>query len=188
MSEANGEDVVLDDWAKSKTKAILESMIIKGEIPDDDWPPARVYELKDEFKNTHYKRQFVSGLRRLRNEIKVRKVRVNFDRQAIDHDRRLYPAATITQQGFLRWPGSEAQRLMKQDVDNEVNWNMTPKQLYDSRPEFGNHRKRGITTHVRAATRYEGHCACSAAILQRKPRLLSNCPTISITTSKSYLN
>jgi hypothetical protein len=29
MSEANGEDVVLDDWAKSKTKAILESMIIK---------------------------------------------------------------------------------------------------------------------------------------------------------------
>ena len=53
MSEANGEDVVLDDWAKSKTKAILESMIIKGEIPVDDWPPARVYELKDEFKNTH---------------------------------------------------------------------------------------------------------------------------------------
>jgi hypothetical protein len=42
MSEANGEDVVLDNWAKSKTKAILESMTIKGEIPDDDWPPARV--------------------------------------------------------------------------------------------------------------------------------------------------
>ena len=52
MSEANGEDVVLDDWAKSKTKAILESMIIKGEIPEDDWPPAHVYELKDEF-NKH---------------------------------------------------------------------------------------------------------------------------------------
>jgi pyruvate/2-oxoglutarate dehydrogenase complex dihydrolipoamide acyltransferase (E2) component len=136
MSEANGEDVVLDDWAKSKTKAILESMIIKGEIPVDDWPPARVYELKDEFKNMHYKRQFVSGLRRLRNEITERKVRVNFDRQAIDHDRRLYPAATITQQGFLRWPGSEAQRLMKQDVDTEVYLNMTPKELYDSRPEY----------------------------------------------------
>jgi hypothetical protein len=58
MSEANGEDVVLDDWAKSKTKAILESMIIKGEIPDDDWPPACVYELKDELKKTHYKRNF----------------------------------------------------------------------------------------------------------------------------------
>jgi hypothetical protein len=39
MSEANGEDLVLDDWAKSKTKAILESMIIKGEIPEEDWPP-----------------------------------------------------------------------------------------------------------------------------------------------------
>jgi hypothetical protein len=63
MSEANGEDVVLDDWAKSKTKAILESMIIKGEIPEEDWPPASVYKLKDEFKKTHYKRQFVSGLR-----------------------------------------------------------------------------------------------------------------------------
>ncbi len=136
MSEANGEDVVLDDWAKSKTKAILESMIIKGEIPEEDWPPASVYELKDEFKKTHYKRQFVSGLRRLRKEIKMRKVRVNFDRQAIDHDRRLYPAAAITQQGFPRWPGSEAQRLMKQDVDNEVYWNITPKQLYDSRPEY----------------------------------------------------
>ena len=66
----------------------------------------------------------------------MRKVRVNFDRQAIDHDRRLYPAAAITQQGFPRWPGSEAQRLMKQDVDNEVYWNITPKQLYDSRPEY----------------------------------------------------
>jgi hypothetical protein len=39
MPEANGEDVVLDDWAKSKTKAILESMILKGEIPEKDWPP-----------------------------------------------------------------------------------------------------------------------------------------------------
>jgi hypothetical protein len=65
MSEANGEDVVLDDWAKSKTKAILESMIMKGEIPEEDWPPASVYELKDEFKKTHYKGQFVSGLRRV---------------------------------------------------------------------------------------------------------------------------
>jgi hypothetical protein len=63
MSEANGEDSVLDDWAKSKTKAILESMIIKGEIPEEDWLQlASVYELKDEFKKTHYKRQFVSGL------------------------------------------------------------------------------------------------------------------------------
>jgi hypothetical protein len=42
MSEANGEDVVLDDWAKSKTQAILESMIIKGKIPEDDWPPHRM--------------------------------------------------------------------------------------------------------------------------------------------------
>jgi hypothetical protein len=112
-------------------------MIIKGEIPEEDWPPASVYELKDnEFKKTHYKRQFVSGLRRLRKEIKMREVRVNFDRQAMDHDRCLYPAAAITQQGFPRWPGSEAQRLMKQDVDNEVYWNITPKQLYDSRPEY----------------------------------------------------
>ena len=133
LSEANGEDVVLDDWARSrsKTKAILESMIIKGEIPDDNWPPARVYELKHEFKKTHYKRLFVSGLRRLRKEIKMRKVRVNFDRQAIDHDRRLYPAATITQQGFPRWPGSEAHRFMKQDIKNEVHWRMTPAQFYE---------------------------------------------------------
>jgi hypothetical protein len=102
MYEANnGEDVVLDDWAnKSKTKAILESMIIKGEIPEDNWPPACVDKFKDEFKKTHYKHQSVSGLRRLWNEIKMRKVRVNFDRQTIDHDRLLYPTATITQQGF----------------------------------------------------------------------------------------
>jgi hypothetical protein len=84
MSEANGEDVVLHDWAKSKTKVILESMIIKGEIPEEDWLPACVYELRDEFKKTHYKCQFVSGLRRLKNEIKMSKMRVNFDCQAID--------------------------------------------------------------------------------------------------------
>jgi hypothetical protein len=136
MSKANGEDAVLDDWAKSKTKAILESMIIKREMPEDDWPPARVYELKDEFKKTHYRHQFVSGLRRLRNEIKMCKVGVNFDHQAIDHDRRLYRAATITQQGCPRWPGSEAQPVMKQDVNNQVHLNMTPKQFYESRPEY----------------------------------------------------
>ncbi len=66
----------------------------------------------------------------------MRKVRVNFDRQAIDHNRRLYPAAAITQQGFPRWPGSEAQRVMKQDVNNQVHLNMIPKQLYESRPEY----------------------------------------------------
>jgi hypothetical protein len=45
---------VLDDLTKWKTKAMLESIILKGEIPDDDWPPAPVYELKDEFKKMHY--------------------------------------------------------------------------------------------------------------------------------------
>jgi hypothetical protein len=50
-------------------------------------------------------------LRRLRNEIKVRKVRVNFDRQAIAHERRLSPAAPIIQHGFPRCRPCNGARL-----------------------------------------------------------------------------
>ena len=55
---------------------------------------------------------------------------VERDRQALAHDRAIYPIDTAH-----RWEGSEAQRLLLHDMDRLKHMMMKPKKLYMSRSE-----------------------------------------------------
>jgi hypothetical protein len=46
------------------------------------------------------------------------------------------PVAATTPQGYPRWDGSDAQRLLRHDIDKKRNEEYTPSQLRDKRPEY----------------------------------------------------
>ena len=58
------------------------------------------------------------------------------DEEALIHDRKLYPQTTHNSLNLPNWNGSEAQRLLKVDMDNKVNVSLKPKELYESRLEY----------------------------------------------------
>ena len=52
------------------------------------------------------------------------------DAIAYAHDRVLYPTPTHNPNGILRWEGSDAETLLRADVEAGVHNAMTPKQMY----------------------------------------------------------
>jgi hypothetical protein len=59
-----------------------------------------------------------------------------FDTAAMAHDRLLFPVPTHNHRGEPWWPGSEAQRLLALDVDDNKHITMKPRQLYNTRAEY----------------------------------------------------
>jgi hypothetical protein len=58
------------------------------------------------------------------------------DAIAYAHDRVMYPTPIHNANGMLRWEGSEAETLLRTDVEAGVHNAMTPKQLCLSRPAY----------------------------------------------------
>jgi hypothetical protein len=114
-------------------KEILEPLLVSGEIPDS-MPPRQVYAMpqyKDIFEKVKYE-NFASNFYNLRNKVRKWKTRSEFDEKAYDHDIALYPTDTSK----LRWPGSEAEALLKQDVDDGKQKTMKPSQLRETQEAY----------------------------------------------------
>ena len=128
------------DWRKSEAKKILLQLIERGDIPSDgSMAPKVVWNAfclpRHEFVEFTYMR-FPSRLQSLWKSHNDRVLHTTGDSAALVHDRLLFPAATHNHRGEPRWEGSEAQRLLKLDVDEQNHETMTPIQLYRSRPEY----------------------------------------------------
>jgi hypothetical protein len=125
----------MTSWRNSDAKKLLLEWILEGRVAG--MKPKQVYALDDIFKPFKYD-NFVGNLNRLRKKVGTRLVLVEFDQAAFDHDQLLYPTSATTQRGYPRWPGHEAKRLLKEDIDEGKHETMTPLALYKTRPaEYG---------------------------------------------------
>ena len=59
---------------------------------------------------------------------------VDDDRAALAHDQLVRPRAANNPRGYPRWDGSEAERLLKIDVDGGEHQKMEPRKLRQKRP------------------------------------------------------
>jgi hypothetical protein len=55
---------------------------------------------------------------------------------AISHDRSIYPKEDANETGTVRWEGSEAERLLRLDMDAGKHESMAPRLLYEERSEY----------------------------------------------------
>jgi hypothetical protein len=129
----------LPKWGNSEAKEILQQDLLSGRIPFDgkEWTPQVVYDLPDrpQFRLYPYK-NFVTNLRNLRILIKGQTEYAASDVLALAHDRRIYPVASVDQQGAPRWEGSSAQTWLSTDIDDGKHLAMKPQMLHCTREEY----------------------------------------------------
>jgi hypothetical protein len=121
-------------WAKSKAKAILTSEILVGNVTkDSNWKD--VYYSFPEFQ-LYDKQSFCSNLKNLIKALTIKEERALFDQNAVQHDRNRHPRKEVTKRGVPFWDTSEASKLLKEDIDNEIPDAIGIDDLWNSRDEY----------------------------------------------------
>jgi hypothetical protein len=121
-------------WGKSEAKKTLLNDILKGIVKRGD-PPAEVWASREIFKQYDISR-FGPNFRRLVDWVDNARSRATADAAAVANDRDLHPASEISSRGYPRWNGSVAERLLKEDIDNDKLADMKPAELRESREEY----------------------------------------------------
>ena len=121
------------EWRNSAAKRQLECDLIKGDIPLDPrvMGPREIYHRRPIFKTFPYQ-QFRDRLRDMRKAIKDAG---NNDRFVADNNRH-FPTQTHDVKGKRRWGGSDAERLLDEDMLNGLHNTLKPKKLYLTRAEY----------------------------------------------------
>jgi hypothetical protein len=152
-------------WQNSEAKKLLEKDLISGTIPlySGEMEPKVVYAQRPEFAGFKYK-HFPNRLRALRRQIIEKKDLSMSDSAALPHDRRIHPKATHNHRGEPRWEGSEAERLLKLDIEEDKHKGMEPKDFYLSRTEYQDYPLGVFRKHIDQEER------CRKFISQRRAR------------------
>lgn len=114
------------DWKTSKAKLLVSQDIIDGLIPvegafDVEELFNAYYKNHEFFANFPFdKTRYNDRINRLRKAIGNLRHWSIADDAALKADRQIYPANSKNVRGQIRWVGSEAERLLKLDIDAEV--------------------------------------------------------------------
>ena len=121
------------NWGQSASKALLRADILRGLVTaSTDFKT--LYESHEEHKKWIYK-NWKDGLTRLINAVDRDRGRMQADTLAYGHDLSIVQRGR-TEAAEAAWHRSPAFRLLKQDVDNKKHEELTPQQLWESRPEY----------------------------------------------------
>jgi hypothetical protein len=117
-------------------KEILRQYIIDRKVTRA-MKSREVYEMRPEFQQYRFAR-FSDNLRNLFDVLERNDKRAEADAAALAHDRTIHPVGPETAKGcgYPRWEGSDAQRLLKMDIDAGRNKEFKPKELHKSRMEY----------------------------------------------------
>jgi len=122
-----------------------------GRIPiTSEMEPRDVYLQRLEFAefDGNYK-NFPGRLRDARKQIICKNSRSALDSAALAHDREIYPKAAYNHRGEPRWEWSEAERLLRQDMDEGKHKTMKPQLVYQLRKEYNeNYTLKTFRQHI----------------------------------------
>jgi hypothetical protein len=135
-------------WTLHPARKLLLEEFKSGNIPIDynregttnHWMQPRdiydIYKDSDAFEGLGYK-GFAGRLNSLRRIVERKNERVNDDMHAFQIFRNNFPAKPHNHRGELRWEGSEAQALLKEDIEEGKHLEFgRPKLFWLSRPEY----------------------------------------------------
>jgi hypothetical protein len=129
--------MVKKTWRGSKAKSFLTEDLVDGTIPlsSDEMDAFDVYLSRVEFTEFPFE-NFKSNLRALRKKIQEKQELALEEYEALQHDRNLFPKNATNQRGEPRWSGSDAERLLKLDMDQGYHTIMRPQLLWESCDEY----------------------------------------------------
>jgi hypothetical protein len=130
------------EWRTSKAKDLVAQDIIDGNIPlEGDINPEeifqRLYADNPLFSNFPFdKTRYKDRIERLRNAIGRLQHWAAFDSEKVLEDIAKHTPHNKNIRGELRWDGSEAQQLLKQDVEQGRHLQLKPRELRETREEY----------------------------------------------------
>lgn len=142
------------DWRNSAAKKYLRKQFRDGVIPigystEEGGPgPKAIWDEHcknhPSFKGLVYDTTFTNRLRAVKVDAASKKKRAEIDKQNYDNYRELHPVASSNSRGEPRWQGSDAEKYLKQDIDEilkledeeEKIKRLVPKALHKTRPEY----------------------------------------------------
>jgi hypothetical protein len=162
--EEEKEEVVPEDavveWSNHPARKILKDALINGDIPTNyNREGGPNYHIKPKmiyatYKNTDAfagmtQKQFTSRLNALRKIVERRNKRVLDDMHAFEIFRHNFPIHLHNHQGELRWEGSEAQTLLKEDIEmgRHLEYDRT-RLFWLSRPEYQQFKRKVFLGHI----------------------------------------
>lgn len=140
-------------WEHSEEKKLLRQDILDGKVPST-MKPRDAYNMRNGICKKYKQTNFTTSLRNLRESLKKNQEKADSDSAALAHDRQLHPKGNETCDGcgYPRWEGSEAERLLKDDIANGRHEGLKPlqfrltRQCYQAFPAkvFRNHVEKEI--------------------------------------------
>jgi hypothetical protein len=121
-------------WKDSQAKKLLRQDILDGKVVDS-MTPMQIFQMRPEYAPYGLKK-FRSNWYSLRDSIKDNQAKASSDSDALAHDLRIRPPVAYTSKGYPRWDGSDAQRLLKQDVNTGLTNSIKPRVLRETRMEY----------------------------------------------------
>ena len=121
-------------WRYSAEKKLLQEWLEDGTVKQDD-PPKQVYAMHDGFRRFQYA-NFFNNFRNLKEVVEKSKGRAVFDEASFENDRHRYPPTTNSLHAYPHWPGSGAEQLLKQDLDENIDELLEPKYFHKYREEY----------------------------------------------------
>jgi hypothetical protein len=94
-----------------------------------------IYNIRPEFALDHYGK-FSARLSSLRKTIRDLNNRARLDQEAFDNIISKHSMSFLSHKGYIQWQYSEAQELLKEDLEAELHKMMSRMDLYGSRPEY----------------------------------------------------
>jgi hypothetical protein len=133
----------------SKAKSLLTEDLVNDTIPlsNDEMDAYDVYLSRVEFTEFAFE-NFRSNLRTLRKKIGEKRLLALEEAEALEHDRNLFPLSEFDQRGQPRWEGSDAERLLKLDMDEGYHSILKPRELWGSRGEYQVFTRKVFRKHI----------------------------------------
>ncbi len=155
---ADGEDEKID-WKKHPGKQFLKQAFKEGTIPFDYSMTIGPREVWDTHCKNHpalggagmkYGTAFTRRLGTVCTHFCKQQARAIADQECFDLARKNHPIKTHNHRGELRWAGSEAQRLLKQDMKEgkHVQYFGHPQEFRATRPEYQEYAKETFRKHI----------------------------------------
>jgi hypothetical protein len=123
-----------EPWRFSHAKDILTQQILEGTVTQNS-NPNNVYSSNDEYMRYDIKK-FKSNLKSLLKSLDNKEERAQFDIEAVAHDMALFPRAAMTVGGYPFWDTSEAKLLLTNDIEQGVDLQLQPRDLWNSREAY----------------------------------------------------
>jgi hypothetical protein len=117
-------------WRNSRAQQLLLEGILAGRVmaEDDPWD---VYMSRPEF--SPFETYFPSYLNRLFDKVKLEQPWADQAREALANDQRLHPPSD---EPYPVFKGSEAEKLLRKDMDEGLHEELHPHALYNHREEY----------------------------------------------------